>query len=399
MAEGAPQENNSIEMKVPLFEPEFLRGRTIETTPTNLDEKWFEFLRDIRRTTMKLRRRTDIMKIKAKTKKKEEKITQIFNLAEELDSRIYSKQKQMVEFRENHCLPLPVVHIVQVSKDFLKKDQTYSPNKRKLRTPLERIYLEPKFRTENLIFIDVRQLVQENDGQDLGVFGQELPVYAMGEDSAGEMMITARFKLSERASKRLLMRDPKGRLRAAIKIACANYTYWQEVLSRLKMLRSKGPDERRLQQSVRQYLHNPLACKAVVYLYEVMCSSLPHQEKSQLFIGQTTKKNLGTHIKEHQNDNDEPSLFEMFLQKKEIWPTEPVKLVDQNGKVFDYEPNVIVLALDYGVRETPPNQINNLDGFLTDMDTLDKLQRDYVNYFGTKSPIGLNAKLPGIEAQ
>ena len=67
MAEGAPQENNSIEMKVPLFEPEFLRGRTIETTPTNLDEKWFEFLRDIRRTTMKLRRRTDIMKIKAKT--------------------------------------------------------------------------------------------------------------------------------------------------------------------------------------------------------------------------------------------------------------------------------------------------------------------------------------------
>jgi len=400
MAEGGDIDRFAIDFKIPLFQLDFLRERTIENVPTNLDEKWYEFLREIRRTTIKLRRRTDILKTKAKSKKKEEKYSHIFNLAEELDSKVYSKQKQLVDFRENHCLPLTIVHSIPVSKEFLKKDQiTYSPKKRKLRLPMtmEKIYTEPKFRTENLIFIDVRQLVQENDEQDLAVFGQELPVFGITEDATGEMVTNTRFKLSERASHRLLVRDPKGRLRAAIKIACANFTYWQEAYNRLKMLKSKGPDERRLQQSLKQYLYNTTACKGVVYLYEVICGSLNQHERSQLFVGQTTKKSFGMSIKDHQNDNEDPSLFEMFLQRKEIWPEDLIKLSEQNGKSFDYEPNVVVLALDYGLKEALPHRINNLEGFITEMDTLDKLQRDYVSYFGTKSPIGLNSKLPAAD--
>lgn len=394
MAEGGVIDRFAIDVKIPLFEHEFLRQRTIQNVPTNLDEKWYEFLREIRRNTIKLRRRTDLLKMKAKSKRKEEKYGYLFNLAEELDSKVLSKQKQLVDFRENHCLPLTIVHSIPVSREFLKKDQTYSPKKRKLRTPMERIYIEPKFRTENVIFIDIKQLVQESDGQDVAVFGQELPVFGISEDATGEMVTNARFKLSERASHRVLVRDPKGRLRAAIKIACANFIYWQEVYNRLKLLRSKSPDERRLQQNLKQYLYNTPASRGVVYLYEVLCGSLSQHEKSQLFVGQTVKKSFGLHVKDHQNDNEDPTLFEMFLQRKEVWPEDLMKLSEQNGKSFDYEPNVVVLALDYGIKEALPHKINNLEGFLTEMDTLDKLQRDYVNYFGTKSPIGLNSKLP-----
>ena len=392
MAEGG-FDKATIAFEVSLFERECLRERTTRRVHPNPDEKWHAFLHEIRETIDQLQRRANNMKAKAKTKKKEEKLGKIVDLAEELAASVSSKQRVLIDYRENFCLPLPTVHSVFVLKELLKKDERYSPKSRKLLTPVaNKIYLEPKYRTDNIVLIDVEKLVEQNKGRDFSVFGQKIPAFTVNEETPGDLVSSSKFKLSDIVSHRVLVRDLKGRLRAAVKLACANFTHWLSVYKSLKMSKSKTAEERRLQQNLKRFCYNPLACKGVVYFYEVFCDSLPRGEKSQVYIGQTTTQSFGKRIKEHQNDKENPSLFELFLQRKEVWPEKSLKIAEQEGKILNYEPKVVVLPLDYGLNEVLA--LSGLEGFVSKGDTLDKLQRDYANYFGARSPIGLNSKLP-----
>ena len=254
------------------------------------------------------------------------------------------------------------------------------------------------FRKENLVLVDLertdslRQLVHE-----------ELPIFALKTFKEHGEKRYMEFNLSSEASSELRSSDKQGRLSTALAISYANYLYWNKIYEEHRSKDKMTEFEKARQEALEDFLENPLECKGVVYYYQLIDETQPDAAKHQVYIGKSEGE-LNRRIKEHNTSGNKP-LFELSLQDKHLWPSADQHLKDRfkeslekskkaaegSGEgtvpVLDYKPKVAVLVLDFGYTKKFQDKFK---GQIGEEDSAESLVRDYVRYFGGKSPIGLN---------
>lgn len=253
------------------------------------------------------------------------------------------------------------------------------------------------FRKENLLLVDLERTTSLSE-----LITGELPLFALKTYKEKGDKRYMEFTLSKEASKHLREKDQQRRLEAAMKIAFANYLYWNRVYEEVDKKTEKSAFEDARQEILEEYLRNPLECKGVVYCYIVIDESMPEDKKYQFYIGKAEGE-FTKQIKEHNSSAKKP-LLELMLQDTTLWPREDQQLkkkfeesLKKRSKnsseqgddcpKLENEPKVVVLTLDLGYTE---NFAESFKGSIDGEDVADKLAQSYAQYFAAKSPIGLN---------
>lgn len=202
------------------------------------------------------------------------------------------------------------------------------------------------------------------------------------ESQMGDLIISReKFFLSSKEYAQLKGYDPNERLEIAMKVAAANYEYWSSVY--YKGLRNKEKDP--MQQSLvkeylRHYIKDPLISKGLIFYYQIQKTSYNQQLQCQTFIGKC-EGSLVEKLREihEENDQESPSLLKLALKSKLLYSEE--------NEVGDIARKNVVLILDFGYTE---EFVDKYKDRLDKGDRLSVLQKNYVEYFGARSPIGLN---------
>lgn len=185
------------------------------------------------------------------------------------------------------------------------------------------------------------------------------------------------FSLKEHAQNKTF--DHNDSLETGIKIARANYEYWSSLYYRGLSYKDKDPMQREMMKEyLRAYVKDPMRSKGVVYFYQVKKILQNRQLQSQVFIGRSDGPFEETLAEIHQNSDETPLLFKLALQSH-------VSCLGEDGGSL--ETKNIVFILDFGYTE------EFFDKYKDRLDKGDKLvtlQNNYIEYFGTRSPIGLN---------
>lgn len=255
------------------------------------------------------------------------------------------------------------------------------------------------FRKENLLLVDLERTAALTE-----LVKGEIPVFALKTYKEKGEKRYMEFSLSKSASDDLRQRDQQKRLKAAMKIAFANYLHWSRVHEEVGKKSERSALEQARQENLEEYLRNPLECQGVVYSYLVIDESQTDDKKYQFYIG-GAEGEFTRQIKEHNTSGNKP-LLELALQDKALWPVEDQHLKrkfkeslpkslkkgdkQEDGDhvpKLDYEPKVVVLTLDFGYAE---KFAEDFKSFIDSEDTTEKLAQSYAQYFAAKSPIGLN---------
>ncbi|KXJ18560.1 hypothetical protein AC249_AIPGENE8950 [Exaiptasia diaphana] len=138
--------------------------------------------------------------------------------------------------------------------------------------------------------------------------------------------------------------DFHNNMETAIKIARANYEYWSAMYYRGLSNKDKDPMQRALvKEYLRSYVKDPMRAKGVIYFYQVQKILQNRQLQSQVYIGRSEDLFEEKLRKLHQGDE---GYTEEFFEKYKD-------------------------RLDKG-------------------DKLTTLEKNYIEYFGARSPLGLN---------
>lgn len=185
------------------------------------------------------------------------------------------------------------------------------------------------------------------------------------------------FSLLEHAQ--LKTYDHNDCLETAIKIARANYEYWSSAYYRGLSTRDKDPAQRELMKEyLRSYVKDPLRSKGVIYFYQVKKTLQNRQLQSQVYIGRSEGLLEEKLQQLHQSCEDEPLLVKLALQSHTFYSEE---------KDNDIKTKNIAFILDFGYTEVFFDKHKDR---LDKGDKLVTLEKNYIEYFGTRSPIGLN---------
>lgn len=203
------------------------------------------------------------------------------------------------------------------------------------------------------------------------------------ESQMGDLIISReKFSLSLKEYDQLRGYDPNERLEVAMKLAAANYEYWSSVY--YKGLRSKEKDP--MQQSLvkeylRHYIKDPLNSKGLIFYYQIHKTSYNQQLQCQTYIGKCEGGSLVERLREihEESERESPSLLKLALKSKLLY-------ADEN-EMGDVVKKNVVLILDFGY---PEEFVEKYKDRLDKGDRLSVLQKNYIEYFGARSPIGLN---------
>ncbi|XP_031555716.1 uncharacterized protein LOC116292514 [Actinia tenebrosa] len=208
-----------------------------------------------------------------------------------------------------------------------------------------------------------------------------IPIFFF-ESQMGDLIVSPeKIFLSPKEYAQLRGYDPNERLEIAMKVAAANYEYWSSVY--YKGLRNKEKDP--MQQSLvkeylRHYIKDPLNSKGLIFYYQINKSCCHQQIQCQSYIGKC-EGSLVEKLREihEESDQEKPSLLKLALKSKLLYSEE--------NEVGDIAKKNVVLILDFGYTE---EFVEKYKDRLDKGDRLSVLQKNYVEYFGARSPIGLN---------
>lgn len=319
--------------------------------------------------------------------------------------QLYDKEYLRPRTTDLHGLQLPEKETFSIRVDpaMLDDNKEYSVAKRleQLEKRLQGGKNREKrgtFRKENLLLIDLERTTALGD-----LIAGEIAVFALKTFKEKGEKRYMEFTLTKSASDDLRQRDKQRRLEAAMKIAFANYVYWSRVYQEIEKKTDKSAFEQARQEALEDYLRNPLECQGVVYSYLVIDESQTEDKKYQFYIGKAEGE-FTKQIKEHNTSGNKP-LLELALQDKALWPDEDQHLKrkfkeslpksPKKGEAhatdhfpkLSYEPKVVVITLDFGYTEDFAHAFKSS---IDSEDTAEKLAQSYAQYFGAKSPIGLN---------
>jgi hypothetical protein len=208
-----------------------------------------------------------------------------------------------------------------------------------------------------------------------------MPFFFFTESRIRDVIITReRVSLTSKEYTQLRGCDPNERLEIAMKIAAANYEYWSSVYYRGLGNKEKDPMQQALiKEYLRNYIKDPLNSKGLILYYQVQKTSHNQQLQCQAYIGKCEGSLVERLRQIHEDDNEDRSLLKLALRSKLLY--------SEKNEVGDNVEKNIALILDFGYTE---EFVEKYKDRLDKGDRISVLQKSYIEYFGTRSPIGLN---------
>lgn len=209
---------------------------------------------------------------------------------------------------------------------------------------------------------------------------QSVPYFLL--DSQNHDSSVGSFSLASSENAPWKKYDCHNNMETAIKIARANYEYWSSMYYRGLSNKDKDPMQRALvKEYLRSYVKDPMRAKGVVYFYQIQKVLQNRQLQSQVYIGRSEGVLEEKLRKLHQGDEGEPTLVKLALQSQALQGEESENKMEEN------ETRNIAFIVDLGYTE---EFFEKYKDRLDRGDKLTTLEKNYIEYFGARSPLGLN---------